>query len=474
MKCQTFCMLLALVPLMAKQLNTLLQYEGEQMKNGEDGPETVATVATDPLFTRVTPKEEVPYDNRQTAVSFVGGTKEKQENSRSGTLRLKPTNPPLEETSKTNTAGNNGITFEKIFETYSSKANGTVKAFSYCLYGENGRYWKGMVNIVKAVPKYFPDWQIWLYHDSTVPHHALEKMRTMYQPSEFVVKLINVEMNFPPEVHGWNPMTWRFLIASDPEVAVYALRDSDALPTERDARIMDEWLLSGKDFHFIRDHPAHDPFTFAPILGGMWSGHRRSVPHLIQLLQEYYYPKTDRSKRNDRKSFQYGDDQDFLWSYIMPLAYNNVLQHDSYYCRESNSIAFPPLPGERIPVNFTATTMTHEDAMIALNANNHSRFAFVGNVYAKTNFIAHNKFLTAKPVRERYIQCLQDRQALEDKLFKQQQLKHLGSRNTNNQMSPAEYFARRVNTTFVGEIQGRSTSIMMKAFRDRNEKEKQR
>lgn len=294
-------MVLAFIPLMVNQMNSMLQHESsEPMKHGGDGPETMAP-NTDPFST--TRQEGFPSKNttRQSAA------KQKEETSRTGSLRLQPANPPIivrvpEIKEATNTADNttiNKITFDNLYNA-SKTNNGTIKAFSYSLYGENGLYWKGMINIVKAVPQYFPDWQIWLYHDSTVPQHALDKMRNMYPPSstssDFVVKLINVETEFPPEVHGWNPMTWRFLVASDPEVAVYAIRDADALPTERDVRIIHEWLLSNKDFHIIRDHTAHNPFTFAPILGGMWGGRGRSVPHLRQLLQEYYTQKGRRGK----------------------------------------------------------------------------------------------------------------------------------------------------------------------------------
>lgn len=159
----------------------------------------------------------------------------------------------------------------------------------------------------------------------------------------------------------------------------------------------------------------------------------------------------------------------------MPLAYNNVLQHDSYSCRESNGIAFPPLPEERLPTNFTASSfarMTHQDALVALNAQNHSRFAFIGNRYAKTKSIrTSGGVIGSKPARKLYIQCLQDRQALEETLFQQQQREQRGSSSTDNKMSPAEYFARNVNTTYIGDIQGRSTTVIMKAMNDRHKKQ---
>ena len=71
------------------------------------------------------------------------------------------------------------------------------------------------------------------------------------------------------------------------------------------------------------------------------------------------------------------------------------------------------------------------------------------------------------------MQCLQDRQNLEDDLFKQFKQEQEeeergatisgGSRDRHVLLSPAEYFARHVNTTFIGETKGKSTDIIVKA-----------
>jgi len=43
-------------------------------------------------------------------------------------------------------------------------------------------------------------------------------------------------------------------------------RDLDSLFSEREKAATEEWLRSNKEFHFMRDHPAHS-YT---ILGGCW------------------------------------------------------------------------------------------------------------------------------------------------------------------------------------------------------------
>ena len=68
-----------------------------------------------------------------------------------------------------------------------------------------------------------------------------------------------------------SPMVWRFLIASDPSVGRYIIRDADSRLSERKAAVS-EWIESGKKFHVMRDHPSHNNFAMS---GGMWAGQKK-------------------------------------------------------------------------------------------------------------------------------------------------------------------------------------------------------
>ena len=294
----------------------------------------------------------------------------------------------------TNKTGTNGS--EPIF------------ALSYSLYGFNPRYAVGIINVVKRIPKTFPGWQAWIYHDDTFPPDVI---RVLSLPRWNHIKLINTQKEFPSWVHReLNPMTWRFLIASDPRVDVYAIRDGDSLPSSREKAAVDEWLRSGKAFHIMRDHMMHNPKNFAPILGGMWGGLHKSVPNMDQLLRTHYAKQAKGRKR-------YAEDQNFLWQNIMPLAYNNCLQHDSYYCRESNAIAFP---------------ISREDTSEPL--------IYVGNAFAQNDAARDDPRLRRKEFIDRYNSCLDDRRKSE---------KEMKAKGMD--------FARNVNTTFIGRRTGSST-----------------
>jgi hypothetical protein len=214
------------------------------------------------------------------------------------------------------------------------RSNQSLSVISYSLYGNGSAYVWGMVETAKQDYTVYPDWEVRVYHNNEVPADILSILASLKH-----VRLVNVVQEFPAWVANQvNPMCWRFLVASDPAVRAYAIRDSDSRPSIREKAAVDEWIRSGMAFHIMRDHPAHNSATFAAILGGMWGGLGSAVPNMKELLWEYYCKN---NTEGVKQKHEYKDDQDFLWKYVLPLATNNCLQHDSYYCDESGGIAFP-------------------------------------------------------------------------------------------------------------------------------------
>lgn len=188
-----------------------------------------------------------------------------------------------------------------------------------------------MISTATLMPQYFPGWQVRVYHDHTVPHAEFQTLGEMPH-----VTLVNVTKDLPPcFATDVNPMAWRFLVAADPTIAAYLIRDSDSRPSGREKAAVDEWLRSGTAFHLMRDHQSHDPSSFAAILGGLWGGLHRAVPDMQQLITQHYCEPTDKPK------VQYSEDHHFLWKYVLPRAQNDCLQHDSHHCVVSGGLAFP-------------------------------------------------------------------------------------------------------------------------------------
>ena len=82
---------------------------------------------------------------------------------------------------------------------------------------------------------------------------------------------------------GIGGMFWRFLVAGDPAVDRFIIRDSDSRLNPRERLAVEEWIMSGKLIHSIRDHPNHD----RPLNGGMWGGTRAAVPDMTAAVRKW-------------------------------------------------------------------------------------------------------------------------------------------------------------------------------------------
>jgi hypothetical protein len=118
-------------------------------------------------------------------------------------------------------------------------------------------------------------------------------------------------------------MFWRFSSSYDPNVSVSIFRDTDSRLSMREKYAVDEWLLSDKTFHIMRDHPFHR----FPILGGMW-GFKRNNKYNMQILLN-----------NFNKTNEYGTDYAFFGTVLYPLIGEDKLVHDEFFDKKSFPIA---------------------------------------------------------------------------------------------------------------------------------------
>lgn len=134
--------------------------------------------------------------------------------------------------------------------------------FSYSLYGNDARYLNGAVENAKLVHLVFPGWQVRMYTDMTVPQPIIEKLQAL--KAEVILST-----NLPSDVQRAK-MSWRFLVADDPAVDVYAVRDSDSRLSWRERAAIADWLERNVSFHVMRDHQNHN----YAMSGGMWGGRK--------------------------------------------------------------------------------------------------------------------------------------------------------------------------------------------------------
>ena len=179
------------------------------------------------------------------------------------------------------------------------------RVVSFSVYGgESTRYTDGALANAHLMPEIYPGWTMRVYYDNTVPLFVIG-MLGMYE----YVELINMTGS-----RIKNKILWRTLVASDPLVDRYIIRNADSRLSQRERNAVEEWIISGTKFHVIRDHPLH---LIYPMNGGLWGGTQETIPKLRHLLEDKYY-----------------DELTFLRNKIWPIARKDVLQHDSISCNE--------------------------------------------------------------------------------------------------------------------------------------------
>jgi|TARA_B110000858_G_scaffold16512_2_gene16691 hypothetical protein len=189
------------------------------------------------------------------------------------------------------------------------------KVVSFCLYGCKATYIIGMKENIKLAKQYYLDWEVRIYYNNTVP----EKYINEYREIGAICMLCE---NIGENKLNWEGMFWRWLPLDDKTVDIWISRDADSRLSEREAKIVDEWINSGKTLHSIRDHRCH----FNYIMGGLFGINNKlfhekykfkTVSQIIKELSVYY------------KERPYNVDQIFLNDNLWKILKDDVMAHIS-------------------------------------------------------------------------------------------------------------------------------------------------
>lgn len=209
--------------------------------------------------------------------------------------------------------------------------NWSSKVISMSLYGDNSRYTMGAIRNAQLLPITFPGWKLIIYVESQPIGRPYVYGKV---PSTVLAKLIELgaEIRYIDiRVTGLAPMLWRFTVMDDPAVDVFIVRDCDSRLTPRDAAVVSDWLMKGKAFHCIRDHPSHSNF---PVSGGLWGARRKPFVAI--------FGKQRLSSVMRRYSSAYVQDMNFLAREVWPNVTHAAYCHDSFSCdRYAASHPFP-------------------------------------------------------------------------------------------------------------------------------------
>lgn len=187
-----------------------------------------------------------------------------------------------------------------------------MKIISFALFGADAKYRRGMMDNIRAAPKAYPGWQLFIYCDR-VNHEAL-----MQEELGAHAKCI-LQQETSQGVEG---MSWRFLAVLHPGAEAVLFRDADSIFTQREVSAVNEWIASDCTTHIIRDHPYHA----SPIMGGLLGVRGSSLALLANLLTQQLH---------DHRLTEYGDDQVFLSKDLYPRVLKTAMVH-------TNSVRYFP------------------------------------------------------------------------------------------------------------------------------------
>lgn len=212
------------------------------------------------------------------------------------------------------------------------------KIISFSLWGTNPVYNIGAIRNVELSKEIYPNWVCRFYYGTSTLNETIEKLKTFD----------NVELVDMGVEGDWTGMFWRFYPSSEPDVDVVIVRDCDSRLNQREKDAVDEWLISDKGFHIMRDHPAHG----TEILGGMWGSKKGTVTDMKNMIEFYV------------KGNFWQVDQNFLKEVIYPKVQTNSLVHDEYFEHK-------PFPTVRKYKQFVGQAFDENDEMLYPEHINH-------------------------------------------------------------------------------------------------------
>jgi tetratricopeptide (TPR) repeat protein len=193
-----------------------------------------------------------------------------------------------------------------LVEPKAPPAGRNVIAFS--LWGSKPIYCYGaMINLVLSRSAY-PGWTCRYYVDASVPRQCAAYLR------DNGAEVFSIEDEYPN-----SGQFQRFLVMNDRTVGRFLIRDCDARLSAEEAKLVQEWIDSGRSFHVIRDHILHN----ALMMAGLWGGRTDSGIDVVALIRRYF---------PNGPTAIYGDDQRMLGSMLWPLIRSHCLVHDRHYC----------------------------------------------------------------------------------------------------------------------------------------------
>jgi hypothetical protein len=185
------------------------------------------------------------------------------------------------------------------------------KLITFCLWGDNPKYYIGAIKNAELAPKIYPEWTCRFYVGNTIGDDIITELGKL-----------GAEVLIHVTPGDWRGMFWRFEPASEDDVDAFISRDCDSRLNEREAAAVKEWMDGPHLVHSMGDHLFHFNPSQA-LMGGMFGMKKYACPNMIELINQF----------KDRYPDAWQCDQDFLRDYIWPIVRYKVLAHSDFHPR---------------------------------------------------------------------------------------------------------------------------------------------
>jgi hypothetical protein len=193
-----------------------------------------------------------------------------------------------------------------------------MHVFSFCIYGPQEWYYRGLFENLELIRTHFPDWHVFIYMGNDARDDLIAPMRS--HPNTHWI---------PTGCAGATNMVWRFFAIDDPRVESMHVRDADSRCHIRDRWCVGQFMASSHLAYTIRDNPGHQ----IRMMGGLWGC--KALPFSVRA--QYLLSRTELLS----KTPAFGYDQDFLANYIWPLVRSSFAAYG--YARVESDEHYTPI-----------------------------------------------------------------------------------------------------------------------------------
>lgn len=198
---------------------------------------------------------------------------------------------------------------------------------SFSLWGDIPKYTIGAIRNAELAKTIYPGFVCRFYVNDTVPSPIVQSLSEL-----------GSEIYIESDYSDWRSMFWRFQAAYDDDVNIVLFRDTDSRLNLREKYAVEEWIVSNKTFHIMRDHPYHGYH----ILGGMW-GYRFNPKYNIKKMLDNFIPNN-----------HYGTDYVFFRDVLYPIIGDDKVTHDEFFEKK-------PFPTARVNREFVGEVYDEHD-----------------------------------------------------------------------------------------------------------------